>query len=71
MEDPILVSGCARSGTSLVAQILHVCGAWKGETVAPDPASNPDGFFEHADRVAIAPEFESTKKSYGLTAATR
>jgi len=47
MQPPILVSGCARSGTSLVAQILHVCGAFKGETVAPDPLSNPDGFFEN------------------------
>ena len=47
MEAPILVSGCARSGTSLVAQILKECGAWTGETVEPCPKSNPDGFFEH------------------------
>ena len=47
MQSPILVSGCARSGTSLVAQILNACGAFTGETVGPDPNSNPDGFFEH------------------------
>lgn len=47
MTNPILVSGPARSGTSMIAQILHVCGAWKGDTVPPDPKSNPDGFFEN------------------------
>ncbi len=28
--DPILITGCARSGTSLTAGIIHLCGAQKG-----------------------------------------
>jgi len=34
-ESPILVTGCARSGTSLVAGIIHLCGAFGGNLLGP------------------------------------
>jgi len=43
---PIFVTGLPRSGTSLVAGLLHACGAWVGNTVLGD-AANPRGYFEH------------------------
>jgi hypothetical protein len=44
---PILVTGLPRSGTSMVAGLLHACGAWVGSTLAGDE-QNPRGYFEHA-----------------------
>lgn len=46
MKAPILVTGCARSGTSLVAGVLHLGGAWVGNYVGAHPL-NPKGFFEN------------------------
>ena len=34
-ETPILVTGCARSGTSLIAGIIHSCGAFGGTLLGP------------------------------------
>lgn len=31
MTDPILVTGMARSGTSMTAGVIHFCGGWTGE----------------------------------------
>lgn len=45
-HQPIFVTGLPRSGTSLVAGLLHCCGAWTGNTV-PGDAANPRGYFEH------------------------
>jgi hypothetical protein len=44
---PIFVTGLPRSGTSMIAGALGICGAWTGSTV-PGGAANPKGFFEHA-----------------------
>lgn len=44
--DPIIVTGLPRSGTSLVTGILAICGAWAGNTPAPDP-HNRKGTFEN------------------------
>ena len=44
---PIIVTGCARSGTSLVGGILYLCGAWKGDTSGPTKY-NKKGMFENA-----------------------
>ena len=44
---PILVTGLPRSGTSLIAGLLHEFGAWTGTTLAGDEY-NPKGYFEHA-----------------------
>ncbi len=46
MDKPIFVLGIPRSGTSLVAGALQICGAWCGSTV-PGGMENPRGFFEH------------------------
>ena len=43
---PIFVTGAARSGTSMVAQLLHEAGAWVG-TTEPGSEENPQGFFEN------------------------
>ncbi len=46
MIPPILITGCARSGTSLVAGIVELCGSFGGETVSARQA-NKKGFFEN------------------------
>ena len=43
----ILVTGCPRSGTSLVAGTLHKSGIWMGDTFPPPGEFNPTGYFEH------------------------
>lgn len=43
---PILVTGMARSGTSLVAGLLALSGAWTGRTLAGNE-HNPKGYFEN------------------------
>lgn len=45
-DSPILVTGCARSGTSLVAGIVNLCGAWGGDMVGPHEY-NKRGQFEN------------------------
>lgn len=47
MIDPIFVTGCARSGTSMTAGILHLCGAFGGEMSGPTK-NNKRGMFENA-----------------------
>jgi hypothetical protein len=47
---PVAIVGMHRSGTSLLAQMLHRCGVYLGSTdrlLAPRP-DNPQGFWEHA-----------------------
>lgn len=46
MAAPILVTGLPRSGTSLLAGCLAICGAWTGPTAGPSP-SNRKGSFEN------------------------
>jgi hypothetical protein len=45
-EQPILITGCARSGTSLIAGIVHKCGAFGGVFTPATPA-NKRGMFEN------------------------
>lgn len=45
-ESPILITGCARSGTSLTAGCIHQAGAWGGDFVG-ETVHNPKGFFEN------------------------
>jgi len=47
MKPPILITGCARSGTSMVAGIINMCGAFAGETSGPN-RSNAKGMYENA-----------------------
>ena len=46
MNDPILITGCARSGTSLIAGIVNMCGAFGGKMSGPTP-NNKKGMFEN------------------------
>lgn len=48
MKDPILITGCARSGTSLVAGIINMCGAFGGKMSGPN-RYNEKGMFENAE----------------------
>lgn len=43
-----MVTGVPRSGTSLTAGVIHVCGAWGGEMFAGNK-DNPKGFFENKE----------------------
>lgn len=45
-DDPILIMGVPRSGTSVVAAILERCGLWLGKTGRGNK-DNPAGFFEN------------------------
>lgn len=47
MKPPILITGCARSGTSLVAGIINLCGAFGGQMSGPNH-NNAKGMFENA-----------------------
>ncbi len=46
-HQPVFILGLPRSGTSLVAGILNLCGAWLGNTVPGGGVENPKGFFEN------------------------
>ena len=47
-RDPILITGAARSGTSMVAGVIDICGAWVGDTSGPN-RSNQKGMFENVE----------------------
>ncbi len=47
MQSPILITGCARSGTSLVAGIINMCGAFGGKMSGATP-NNPKGMYENS-----------------------
>lgn len=48
MIDPILITGCARSGTSLTAGVIHICGAFGGDMYGPNK-HNQKGMFENRE----------------------
>lgn len=45
-QPPILITGCARSGTSMVAGIINLCGAFGGIMSGPNH-NNRKGMFEN------------------------
>lgn len=45
---PILITAPARSGTSCVAGIVHICGAWGGKMAGPN-SNNKKGMFENTE----------------------
>jgi hypothetical protein len=47
MREPILITGCARSGTSMVAGVINRCGAFGGKMSGPN-SNNQKGMFENA-----------------------
>ena len=52
LKDPILITGCARSGTSLVAAIIHEAGASGGNIVINGSPYNPTGFYENHEIIS-------------------
>lgn len=46
MQSPILITGAARSGTSMVAGVINICGAFGG-IMAPGNHNNEKGMFEN------------------------
>jgi len=46
-QPPILITGCARSGTSMVAGVINICGAFGGNMSGPNK-NNKKGMFENA-----------------------
>jgi Uncharacterized protein conserved in bacteria len=46
-QSPILITGCARSGTSLIAGVINISGAYGGRLLGPNPA-NAKGMFENS-----------------------
>jgi hypothetical protein len=51
----ICIAGMHRSGTSMVARLLQQSGLYLGDesSFLPPKPDNPEGFFEHADFVAL------------------
>ena len=47
MKEPILITGAARSGTSMVAGIINICGAFGGDMSGPN-RNNAKGMYENA-----------------------
>lgn len=47
MKEPILITGCARSGTSMVAGVINMCGAFGGQMAGPN-RYNEKGMFENS-----------------------
>jgi len=48
LNEPILITGCARSGTSMTAGIINISGAWGG-TLAGANHNNKKGMFENSE----------------------
>lgn len=46
-DDPVLIIGGPRSGTSLIASVFQACGLWLGECGSSGGPDNPPGFFEN------------------------
>ncbi len=62
MKEPILITGCARSGTSMVAGVINMCGAFGGKMFGPN-RYNEKGMFENADirETIVKPYLRSIK----------
>jgi hypothetical protein len=52
---PVAIVGPGRSGTSLVARALNLCGLYLGgeQAIMPPGPGNPDGYWEHLGIVAL------------------
>ena len=61
-QSPILITGCARSGTSLIAGIISICGSFGGN-FRGGTKSNQKGMFENAVIQQIDKEY---LKSIGM-----
>jgi uncharacterized coiled-coil protein SlyX len=59
---PVCIAGMHRSGTSMVAKLLHEAGLHLGEPadLMPPAEENPEGFFEHLGFVRLNDELLNT-----------
>jgi hypothetical protein len=48
INNPILITGAARSGTSVTAGVVHICGAWGGLMADPNDY-NLKGYYENLE----------------------
>lgn len=55
-QSPILITGCARSGTSLMAGVISICGAFGGDFRKPNKW-NEKGLFENTRIQEIDKEY--------------
>lgn len=55
-QSPILITGCARSGTSLIAGIINICGAFGGKMFGATK-HNQKGMFENSSIVKIDKDY--------------
>lgn len=55
--DPIIITGAARSGTSLTANIIQHAGAFGGNVMTSPHAENPTGFYENENLRAIIKKY--------------
>jgi GT2 family glycosyltransferase/glycosyltransferase involved in cell wall biosynthesis/Tfp pilus assembly protein PilF len=57
-DTAICITGMHRSGTSMVARLLNMCGLYLGEKKAlmPPNRENPEGFWEHMSFVGLNDE---------------
>src|SRR5207245_289684 len=55
---PVCIAGMHRSGTSMVAKVLHRAGVDLGDEadLMPATSDNPDGFWEHVEFVRVNDE---------------
>ena len=70
MKQIILIFGPGRSGTSLVARLISKLGADLGENLIGGNKSNPDGYFEDREIIALHKELLTLfapPDSYGAT----
>ena len=60
IDRPILITGCARSGTSMTAGIIALSGAWGGQVAGPTN-QNRKGMFENSKirRTIVKPFLKS------------
>lgn len=56
MQDPILITGIPRSGTSMVAGCFHKCGAFGGNMAGPN-RNNEKGMFENIRVRGVVKEY--------------
>jgi hypothetical protein len=61
-SSPVVVLGMHRSGTSVVAQLVHELGVYAGrpDELMPADMFNPTGFWEHSEAVRIDTEILDT-----------
>lgn len=56
-RDPILITGCARSGTSMTAGIIDICGAYGGAVCGPTRYNRKGQFENNIIRQSIVKPF--------------